>query len=200
MIVGGNNAENHSLTFKLRCEQFDMIKIKLKDKNMKTLFFIGISLVLFQACRKSDSQDTLYSDFSIYLTKDSIVKTGLDLNKVIIDKPLIKYADIVSYDSSKHILELSYKTDTLILNKRLDGCGFVAVLNSDIKVYCGIILSPIHSNTNPNITLTLPLDNIVNDRRFEILDNYHDSSLNRGNIKINDKRIIELFRKDKKLK
>ena len=167
---------------------------------MKTLFFIGISLIIFQSCSKSDNQDTLYSDFSIYLTKDSIVKSGLDINKVVIDRLLIKYDDIVSYDSLQHILELNYKTDTLIYNNRLDGRGFVAVLNNDIKIYCGVIWSPIHSNTNPNVTITLPMDNIANDSRLEILENYHDNSINRGYAKINDKRIIDLFKKDKKLK
>lgn len=155
---------------------------------------------MFQSCSKSDSQDTLYSDFSIYLTKDSLVKTGLDLDQVVIDRLLINYDDIVSYDSSQHILELNYKTDTLIYNNRLDGRGFVAVINSDIKVYCGVIWSPIHSSTNPNITITLPMDNSANDSRLEILENYHDASINQGYAKINDKRIIDLFKKDKKLK
>jgi hypothetical protein len=128
-----------------------------------------------------------------------LVKSGLDINKVIKDKLLIRYEDIVSYDTLSHILLLKYKTDTLF-NNQYDGRGFVAVLNNDINVYCGVLWSPIHSSTNPNITITSPIDNIANNCRLEILDNYHDSTFNRGYTKINDKRIIELFKKDKKVK
>ena len=166
---------------------------------MKTLTLIAISLILFQACQ-SESQDTPYTDFSIYLTKDSMVKSVLDINSVVIDSLLFKYEDMVSYDSLKHRLELKSRTDTLFYNHGLDGRGFIAVLDGDIKVYCGIFFSPVHSSTNPNITITLPMDNATTNHSLEILENYHDSSVNKGYAKINDKRIIDLFKKDNKLK
>jgi len=158
-------------------------------------------MLLFQSCKENVFEETSYTDFSIYLTKDTLVRTGLNLNEVIKDKPLIDYDDIIAYDATRHIIYLKFQADTLFhYSKKYDGRGFVALLNHNIKVYCGVLWSPIHSSTNPNIVITLPMDNLPNSYRLEVLDNYHDSTLNSGYALINDKRIIDLFKKDGKLR
>lgn len=168
---------------------------------MKNVILLIISLLIFQSCTEKNNNEMLYTDFSIYLTNDSLVRDGLKLDKVISDKVLIKYEDIIFYDSSLHIFELRFKTDTLFqFSKNYDGRGFVAVLNNTIKVYCGVLWSPLHSSTNPNITITLPMNNTSNNYQLEVLENYHDTTFTRGYAQINDSRVIALLKSDKKLK
>ena len=118
---------------------------------MKVIRFTGMFLALIYGCRQTDeNKSNIYSDFSIYLTTDSLVNTDLVLNNLVMEtKPFIKYSDIVSYDSAKHILELNYRVDTIFkYNYRLDERGFVAVLNKNTKIYCGTFWSPVHSDIN----------------------------------------------------
>lgn len=169
--------------------------------HMKPIACLLASLLFFQFCKESEIEDPPYTDFSIYLTTDTLARKGIILDEVVIDKPLVEYDDILAYDSANHILYLSISTDTIFhYTKKYDGRGFVAVLNKKVKVYCGAIWSPTHSSTNPNIVITLPLDNLNNNYRLQVLDNYHDPALHAGYAQINDKRVIDLFKRDNKLR
>ncbi len=170
---------------------------------MKAIRFIGMFLALIYGCRQADENKlTTDLDFSIYLTTDSLVNTDLVLNNLVMEtKPFIKYGDIISYDSAKHILELNYKVDTIFkYNYRLDRRGFVAVMNNTTKIYCGTFWSPAHSDINSNIAITLPIDGISNDSCLKIIAGHPNTSYNKGYSIVNDKRIIELFKKDRKIK
>jgi hypothetical protein len=174
---------------------------------MKTLslFLHCILYLVFLAslsnCKKSDPQKSTYSNFSIYLSGDSIVSEPLLLDQVNAKELFIAYENIVSYDMENHVLELSYPLDSLFhYPNSIDGKGFVAVLDHKEKIYCGIFWSLLHSSTNPNICITEVLDDKNGINKLEIQENYHDSSYTSGYTQINDNRIIELFKKDGKLK
>jgi hypothetical protein len=170
---------------------------------MKISIAIVIIILFISGCKKSDDNRAItYTDYSIYLTTDSLVNTNLTLNDLVIEKtPFIKYSDIKCYDSVNHILELNRRINTIFnYNSGLDGRGFVAILNNEVKVFCGVLWSPIHSISNQNIMLTLPMDDKSSDSCLIFIEGYPNTNYDKGYSIVNDKRIIELFKKDKKIK
>ncbi|HMW40378.1 MAG: hypothetical protein K1X68_00700 [Saprospiraceae bacterium] len=159
-------------------------------------------LLLYTTCKEDDTVVTEYKDFSIYLTFDSLPHAPLDISKSVLQKKLIKYQDIKSYDSANTTLELRYRADSLFnWPSGNDNRGFVAVANDSIRIYGGYLWSPLHSSTNDNIVLTLPLESNASPYHLRVQNGYPFASNDPAHRSIiNAPQLMELFRKDGKLR
>lgn len=160
------------------------------------------ALLLYTTCKDDDSVVTAYNDFSIWLTMDSLPHATFDISKSVLQKKLIQYQDIKSYDSANTTLELRYRADSLFTwSTGYDNSGFVAVANDSIRIYGGFLWSPLHSSTNDNIVLTLPLESNASPYQLRVQKGYPFASNDPAyRSVINSPRLMELFRKDGKLR
>ncbi|MFN8280303.1 MAG: hypothetical protein U0V49_08480 [Saprospiraceae bacterium] len=161
-----------------------------------------VALLLCMSCKDDDTLVTGYKDFSIYLTFDSLPHAPLDISKSVLQKKLIKYQDIKSYDSANTTLELRVRADSLFnWSSGYDNRGFVAVADDSVRIYGGYLWSPLHSSTNDNIVLTLPLESNASPYQLRVQKGYPFASNTPAHrTVINAPGIIELFRKDGKLR
>ena len=99
------------------------------------------------------TQNPIYYGINIFLAENITPSTNLNYQYFSIDTvklsavPIIKYESIVTYDTSKHIINLSFNNDSLfkvIGNVGLYGTAFVVVLDS-VREYSGFFWTPISS-------------------------------------------------------
>jgi hypothetical protein len=168
---------------------------------MKTISSIIISLLFLGSCSKENDENFIDNEFGIYLSEDTIIYGNINISTMEIKKePFIKYDDIVWYDSSEHIMKLSISVDSIFnYGNSMDFRGFVACLDT-ITLFCGIFYSPIHSNPNPNIVITLPCDNLSVSNRLKIYEGYPNSDYYKGYKSVNDIRFIDLLKRGHKLR
>ena len=114
---------------------------------MKNLLILAIFIVpvVFISCEKENngSKIILSSDFRIYSTDlklDSIDKSNVIHNS----KLLIKYSDVILYDTVNHFIKLNAPANSFIDNILL-GKNFIVVFDSTI-LYTGSFVSPVLSS------------------------------------------------------
>jgi hypothetical protein len=171
-------------------------------KTVKTISSVMIILIIIiGSCSKGTDEKLTGKGFNIYLSEDTIINGSIDISTMEIEKePFIAYDDIEWYDSSEYIFKMSISVDSIFnYGKSMDYRGFVACLDT-IKLFYGIFYSPIHSNPNPNIVISLPCDNLSECNRLKFYEGYPNSDYYKSYLSVNDKRFIDLLKKDNKLK
>lgn len=165
---------------------------------MKPILFT-LSLLFLMSCMK-EINSSGFDELSFYLTTDTIVRNMLDpLSVEPESEPFITYNDIVSYDSSNQVMRLKRSFNSLFSpDNGFDGRGFVAMLDTTI-IYCGVIYSPVHSSTNPNIVITCPLTDESCEVNLRITEGYPTEGYYTGIARVNDPRIIRVLKRDHKL-
>jgi hypothetical protein len=98
-------------------------------------------------------QNPVYDGINIFLVENITPSANLNYQYFSIDTvklsavPIIKYESIVTYDTSKHIINLSFNNDSLLKvigNVGVYGKSFVVVMDS-IREYSGFFWTPISS-------------------------------------------------------
>ncbi len=168
---------------------------------MKTPLLTIISLFFFFGCAEKDENSKEYKGLSFFLTDDTMVTAILNIESVQPeDEPFICYNEIISYDSSSHILKLNHSVGTMFSSGQIvDRRGFVAMLDAT-RIYCGVFYSPIHSQPNPNIVITMSCNEPLCDSCLQIIEGYPNDDYYTGYSNVNDPRIIELLDRDNKLR
>jgi hypothetical protein len=99
------------------------------------------------------TQNPIYDGINIFLAENITPSANLDYQYFSIDTvklsavPVIKYESIVTYDTSKHIINLLFNNDSLLKvigNVGVYGTAFVVVLDS-VREYSGFFWTPISS-------------------------------------------------------
>ena len=168
---------------------------------MKTITSFMIILIIIASCSKETDEKLIDNGFNIYLSEDTHIYGSIDISTMEIEKePFIVYDDIEWYDSSEYILKLSISVDSIFnYGESMDYRGFVACLDT-VKLFYGIFYSPIHSNPNTNIVISLPCDNLSESNRLKFYEGYPNSDYYKGYLSVNDKRFIDLLKGDNKLR
>lgn len=117
------------------------------------LFFIGCDRIL-DIPSNSDIKSNHVKGEGLYIYPTKVEYTSdlsyqnFDIENVsIIDNPIISYDDIISYDTTSHILKLTYSRDSLkskIGQIGVYGKSFLVTLDSS-KIYGGWFWTPISS-------------------------------------------------------
>ena len=113
------------------------------------LISIGCNRIMNTIMNSDESHEKLYEGLCIYPTKIKYT-SDLSYQKIIVEEapligePLIFYDDIVAYDTTSHILSLSYPRDSLKINIGVYGEPFIVTLDST-KIYGGWFWTPISS-------------------------------------------------------
>jgi hypothetical protein len=173
---------------------------------MKPLFnFLALISALFlSSCRENTPEIVVNSDdaVAIYLLDSFSKTTGQKIDESTIQlksTPLVAYADIVSYDSTKHILKLTDNGKNSIANLTQSGIRMAyAVKAKGTVVYTGYFWSSVMSSScdwGVMDIVDLPIKNEITVRvgysGVAVGDNIPD--------KRNDKRIIDAFKSGNKL-
>ncbi|MGA3288153.1 MAG: hypothetical protein ABSD46_12085 [Bacteroidota bacterium] len=99
------------------------------------------------------TQNPIYGGINIFLAENITSSANLNYQYFSIDTvklsavPIIKYESIITYDTTKHIINLSFNNDSLLKvigNVGLYGTAFVVVLDS-VRKYSGFFWTPISS-------------------------------------------------------
>lgn len=125
------------------------------------LSFLILSGLILPGCAplKQDS-------FAIYLLVEEIPPTNLmqsNINQLILqDAPVISEADIVSYDESDHIIELTASAYIRLqqifpLPVKVEGIPFVVCVGKE-RIYTGTFMTPASSVGYDGVVIDEPLD------------------------------------------
>lgn len=171
---------------------------------MKKKLFYAVIVLLFCTvigCNKDET--TVANGVEIYLI-DSFDKIGdgyqIDEKSVVTkDSPLIGYSEILSYDSTKHVFQLSENGISAIenLEHSVFGVAFAVKANSNL-IYTGYFW-PGFSSASCNWVVIDPL--FFKDNQIKVSIGY--PGLIEGIVvpdKRNDQRIIDVLKQDNKLK
>ena len=116
-------------------------------------------------------------------------------------EPIISYKDIVSYDTARHIITLSYSGDSLKNNIGqigVYGKSFIVALDSQ-KMYGGWFWTPISSVSCQWVVINITYsENSVSPTQIKIELGYPSESAFQGVDPRNNRKIIDRLIKDKK--
>ena len=177
---------------------------------MRTKFIFAFLIVTFILSCKKENEFIMVPNnngFEIYMTvKPHTNNLKVDYSKVdfdtivLYDKPIIRYQDLISYDTIKHILKLGISHDSLDFHVAVTGRMFVLTIDK-IPIYCGFLWP---------VTSSIPCNWVYILEPHESLDHLNDneivisfmSTINKEPAKDPrlDKRIIDRLTKDKKIK
>jgi hypothetical protein len=117
------------------------------------LFFVGCDRIL-DTSSNSDNKSNQVKGKGLYIYPIKVeYKSDLSYqhfnieNTPIVESPIISYNDIISYDTTSHILKLIYSRDSLkskIGRIGVYGKSFIVTLDS-VKIYGGWFWTPISS-------------------------------------------------------
>ena len=182
---------------------------------MKTLKFqpsilLALSLIIMiqLSCSDESNLDSIdSSDFEIFLTENLINYNGsIDYSKINLDTidlndiPFLTMADIESYDTVNHIINLKKNKDDLDFpSPEVYGQMFVVVVDKE-PVYCGFFWSIISSVPCNWIFIEDPNElNGLTDHQIQISAGYPNFSHFHGVDPRNNSCIIDVFRQNGKL-
>lgn len=165
---------------------------------------LGLFILLACGCEKNESSVTSNGKIELYLI-DTYSKIGysyqINENSVVTKStPLIAYSDILSYDSTECVFEVSERALEAIknLNHSVHGLPF-AVKANDILIYTGyfwpgyssqscdwVFIDPMMTSIGPKIQVSLGYPGLSEGQTIQD--------------KRNDERIIRILKLDDKLK
>jgi hypothetical protein len=163
-----------------------------------TLFVVGVF-----ACNKDKITNDAHGKLEFYLISDfdTLKNTFMiDISNVILaDTPLIKYDDIVSYNSNEYAFKISNNAKLSVKNLKhsVHGLAFAVVANNE-KIYAGYFWSMYSSLSCDWIVVDPILVEIKSEMQVKLGypgQFYHSSYTDNRN----DNRIIEILKRDNKL-
>jgi hypothetical protein len=167
------------------------------------LFLMLLSTLFVVSCRENtpDIVATSTGDVVEIFLLDTYEKTNyLKINESTItlkSTPLVAYADIVSYDSTNHVLKLTDNGKNAITSLAQSGIRMAfAVKARGAVIYTGYFWSSIMSSSCDWMVmdiLELPTKNQM------VVGVEYPNPSNNGTDRRNDKRIIDVFKGDNKL-
>jgi hypothetical protein len=163
-----------------------------------SLLLITIFLLAFQGC-----QSTKNENFSIYLLAQDIPATKLsqgDIDQLILkSEPIISSDDIISYDATNHVMELTQAAYTRVqqMPVKVDGIPFVVCVGNE-RIYIGALWTLISSLSYDGVVIIQPVE--AKPTTVQIALGYPVSDFFKGSDPRADSRIIKALEQDKKLK
>ena len=167
-----------------------------------TIFLLGIIGLIFNSCEKNNL-DSVEGNVEFYLL-ESYQTIGnscqIDESTVVTKaEPLIRYADLISYDPDHHVFDISGEANAAIRNMHYPVTGIAfAIKANNILIYTGyfwpgysslgcswITIDPIMVDVGNTIEVKLGYPGLIEGE--EIPD------------KRNDQRILNIFKRDHKL-
>ena len=122
-------------------------------------FLITVIAFIFSGCRPEKN-----NEFAIYTLKQEIPATQLDqvdINQLeLASKPIISADDIVSYDQTSHVIELTRKAYTRVqelftLPVKVEGIPFVVCVGME-RIYSGAFMTPVSSIALDGVVISQP--------------------------------------------
>ncbi|KAF0109577.1 MAG: Uncharacterized protein FD147_2179 [Chloroflexi bacterium] len=172
-----------------------------KDMSKKTLFLLIVLAFAFSSC-----QPVTNNDFAIYLlSKDTSTfdLAQVDINQLDIEtEPIISIEDIVSYDKTNHVIELTPEGITraqqiLPMPVKVDGIPFVVCVGKE-RIYTGAFWSLHSSLIYDGVVILQPFDTA--ETTIQITLGYPGQDFFTGNDPRADSRIMITLEQSKKLK
>jgi len=165
---------------------------------------LSLLLIIFYALTSSACQPSKEDGFAIYLLAQKIPATELtqiDINQLILEtKPIISKDDIISYDKTDHIIELTqtaYTRIQQIFPIPVNGIPFVVCTGNE-RIYTGAFWIPISSISYDGVVIMQPFNAI--DTSIQITLGYPGPEFFTGNDPRADSRIMKALKEDGKLK
>jgi hypothetical protein len=174
------------------------------QKNGKTmlkktsLLLITLLLLAFPGCQSSKNEK-----FAIYLLAQDISATKLSqdgINQLTLNSdPFISSDDIISYDTTNHVMELTQTAYTRVqqMPVKVDGIPFVVCVGTE-RIYMGAFWTPISSLSYDGVVIMRPVE--AKPTTLQIALGYPAPDFFTGNDPRADSRIINALEQDKKLK
>jgi hypothetical protein len=164
-----------------------------------SLLFIIVYVITSSACQLNRDDG-----FAIYLLARNIPATELaqiDINRVNLEtKPIISNDDIISYDKTNHIIELTQAAYTRMQQEfpiPVNGTPFVVCVGNE-RIYTGAFWTPISSISYDGVVIMQPFD--VKDTTIQITLGYPGSEFFTGTDPRADSRIMKALEEDHKIK
>jgi hypothetical protein len=166
---------------------------------MKALSFVILAFVIITSCKKDKINPS--DGVAFFLVKDSVIAASPNISTLSLGVPLIRYNDIVSYDSTTHILELTFPADSIFNKKnKIDGKAFILTVDN-VRTYFGYIWSNKHSTIYQMKTFICLTNAEQDPNLFHVyLSKGYPDKLRTVNDMRNDSKIIDRFKQDNKLK
>jgi len=173
------------------------------DNILKKIFFAFLILsdLLLQGCTPARKDG-----FAIYLLSEEFPPANLtqtDINQLILqDSPIISDEDIVSYDQSNHIIELTSDAYARVqrifpMPVRVEGIPFVVCVGKE-RIYTGVLMTPASSISYDGVVIGQPLDKAKT--TIQITLGYPSQEAFTGIDPRTDSRIMESLEQSNKLK
>ena len=174
---------------------------------MKTKLTIATLIcVIFMSCEKNndDNNTELGNGFEIYLTEKPYAD-NLETDYSLVDfdtitlsaEPILKYDDLISYDTTNHKLTLGISHDSLKFGDvGVYGRMFVVTVDKE-PIYCGFKWTVISSVPCNWIFIAEPYEELDNLNDKEIVLSYLNEKAKDPRL---DKKIIDRLEKDGKIK
>lgn len=165
------------------------------------LYIFILSGLTVQACTPAREEG-----FGIYLLAEEFPSIDLaqtDINQLILeDSPVISEEDIISYDKSDHIIELTPHAYIRIrhifpMPVIVEGISFVACVGKE-RIYTGTFISPVSSISHDGVVIIEPMDEIKT--TIQITLGYPSEEAFTGIDPRADSRIMDALEKSNKLK
>jgi hypothetical protein len=122
-------------------------------------FLMAVMAFIFSGCLAEKNKE-----FAIYMLQEEIPATQLDqydLSELALErKPIISADDIVSYDQSSHVIELTPKAYSRIqglftLPVKVHGIPFVVCVGEE-RIYSGAFMTPVSSIALDGVVISQP--------------------------------------------
>jgi hypothetical protein len=168
---------------------------------LKKLFLL---LIIVYAITSSACQPSKDDGFAIYLLAQDIPATELsriDINRLNLEtKPIISNDDIISYDKTNHIIELTQATYTRvqqIFPIPINGMPFVVCVGNE-RIYTGAFWTPISSISFNGVVIMQPYN--AKNTTIQITLGYPGPEFFTGNDPRADLRILKALEEDINMK
>jgi hypothetical protein len=168
----------------------------------KTSFLLIIVLALiFSGCQSAQKDG-----FAIYLLAQDLPASALsqnDLGKLVLEsEPILSSADIISYDKTNHIIELTRAAHTRIqkvfpLPVKVNGFPFVVCVGKE-RIYAGAFWTPLSSLSFDGVVIMQSFD--ANETSIQLSLGYPGPGFHSGKDPRSDARILNALQQEKKLK
>ncbi len=167
-----------------------------------TIFLLGIIGLIFNSCEKNNL-DSVEGNVEFYLLEsyETIGNSCQIEESTVVTKaePLIRYADLISYDPDHHVFEISGEAKAAIQNIHHSVFGTAFAIKADnILIYTGYFW-PGYSSLSCS-WFTIDPFMIDSDNSIEVNFGYPGTIQGQEfEDKRNDQRILNIFKRDHKL-
>jgi hypothetical protein len=165
---------------------------------------LSLLLIIVFAITSSACKPIKEDGFAIYLLTQNIPANELsqiDINLLTLEtKPIISNDDIISYDKTNHIIELTQVTYTRvqqIFPIPVNGIPFVVCVGNE-RIYTGAFWTPISSISYDGVVIMQPFN--AKDTTIQITLGYPGPDFFTGNDLRADSRIMKALEEDEKIK